>query len=202
MSGENTITDITNIIKADPAESVHVDYSFGRKSGLLAYCAIHAGKIVTLRIVRAKDRIFPDVLEEMDVILSNWKTIGAIIEIKDITCHLNTYRPENVKKGMPPFDCIRALLKYRKTNRDKTYLSSITRGWGRELGTDKIITPFMDITEQDVYKLNDELPPELYLDLAKFDCPHYCANPICPHWKVTRPDSLERYKRWTNAKTR
>lgn len=202
---KNIISDIINLIKSDPSENVQIDYSFGRKSGLLAYCAIQAGKHVTLRIVRSKDRIFPDVLEEMDMIVSNWEKIGATVEIKDITCHMKKYKKEEVKKGVPPFDCIRELLKHRENSTDKMYLSSITKEWpGRMLGANKIRTPFKEIclTEVEVHQLKDELPPELYLDLSKFDCPHYCANPICPHWKATHPESLQLFKRWSDAETR
>lgn len=187
--------EIIELLKSYPAKRVCINYSFGRKSTLLAWCAMKAGKQVLLRNIRS-NRIFPDVLREMDRIIETWKGYGVNCEINEVECKAGIGK--EIKSA-----CRHKMIQFRKTRLDKDTIFVRTANVNsiHIAAEDSKISPLIHFTEKEIHAWRVDIPAELFLDLTKFNCPHYCANPICPYWKEEHPETLEKFKRWTDAQT-
>lgn len=187
-----SLQDIISSIREMPHEEVYIDYSFGRKSSLLAYCAIQAGKKVTLRFIRAMDRIYPDVLEEMNKVTDVWKNLGCTFETIDINCS---------RKGPGDSICLRVRIKFRNANPEKFFLLTSTKDTFEKYSklAENRAYPLKNYSIRELHYLSGSIKAIPHLDLVKFNCSHICSNPICPYWQALRPDALEKYKRWTTT---
>ncbi len=187
-----TLKNIINSIKGIPQEEVYIDFSFGRRSSLLGYCAVQAGKKVTLRFIRARDRIYPDILEEMSRVIDAWTNLGCTFEIVDIICE---------RRDVGDSVCLRERTKFRNANPWKFFLLTSTKDTYDKYSrpAENRAYPFKDYSINEVRFMASSVNALPHLDLTKFNCSHICSNPICPYWQALRPDILEKYTRWTQA---
>lgn len=208
MSEDEMIQDIVNKIRAVPSKEICLPYSFTRKSSFMAWCADQAEKRLTLYFVRDKKRIFPDMLNRMDEVADAWKGLGHSIEIKDIDCKIKVPEqapPNSISRfHINNLTCHYELIKFKEDHPELFFLSTITKDFLKKYKRYHIqykknfAYPFDKYTASEIYALRHRIPPELFVALESFDCPHYCANPICPHWKEEHPESLTRSRRWTD----
>ncbi len=189
------IDDIINSIKQIPGDDVIIYFSYGRKSALLAWCALKAGKRITLRFIIDESRVFEDIKEEMKAVVKRWELLGAAYEEIRINCPITEYVRGKQCIQLP---CIAKQMEITETKKERNVLSTQPRfvsSWWQKVPT--FYYPFEDYDIREITNLSKEIPHGLILDLQRFDCPHYCANPICPYWEKTHPESLLQYKGWT-----
>ena len=209
---ESNYNSIVEIIRTQTPNDVFIDFSFGMKSSLLTWAAHEAGKNIQGCAIVDKSRVFPEVLDAMQDVMKKWAGLGVDLWIEEIECTIKDHNIQRQKEletlvdpklEQIPLDCVKTYKKHlRGKNKDKFYLLSQLKDhppYRVKASGNREFTPLVHLTERDIYALRYKLPTKYYIDLRSMNMPHFCANPICPVWKVRRPESLKMFKRWTDS---